>query len=319
MSLINITPSGDSLQKTGGCNGCPDASAVSEGQVNGNGSLAFVVADSGPLRFVGLGSGGIGTGPADITFAIRLQSGVAEVRESGAYKTETAFVAGDRLQVAVAGGVVSYSKNGVAFYTSASQAGYALRAHAILFDINATIGSVALSGVPGSTPSSAPSPTASTSLPSAPAGDVRWSSLVNVTASGTTLQKTGGCGGCPDATAVSEDQINGDGSLTFVVRDPGSLRFIGLGSGDTSTGAADITFAIRLQSGVAEVRESGAYRTETGVSAGDRFDVTVVGAVAEYSKNGTVFYTGTTQAGSALRVHAVLFDAEAMLDNVAMR
>jgi len=73
-----------------------------------------------------------------------VQSGVAEVRESGAYKTETAFSAGDQFQVAVDGGVVRYSKNGAVFYTSASRARYAVRAHAILFDMDATIGSVTL-------------------------------------------------------------------------------------------------------------------------------------------------------------------------------
>ncbi len=119
---------------------------MSEGQINGSGSLEFVASDSGSLRFVGLGSGGIGTGAADINFAIRLQSGVAEVRESGGYKTEIAFSAGDRFRIAVEGGVVHYSKNGSVFHTSASQAGYAVRAHAVLFDMNAAVGNVALGG-----------------------------------------------------------------------------------------------------------------------------------------------------------------------------
>jgi len=144
MSLINVTATGTTLRKTGGCSGCPDASAVSEGQISGNGSLAFVASDSGSLRFVGLGAGGIGTGSADINFAIRLQTGVAEVRESGAYKTEIAFSAGDRFQIAVEGGAVGYSKNGTVFHTSASLARYALRAHVVLFDMDAAIGSVAL-------------------------------------------------------------------------------------------------------------------------------------------------------------------------------
>jgi hypothetical protein len=144
MSLINITATGRTLTKTSGCGGCPDASAVSEGQVAGSGSLAFVVADSAPLRFVGLGSGGIGTGATEISFAIRLQSGVAEVRESGVYKSEIAFRAGDELQVAVEGGVVSYSRNGAVFYTSTSHADYALRAHAVLLDAAATLDNVVL-------------------------------------------------------------------------------------------------------------------------------------------------------------------------------
>jgi len=159
MSLINVTAAGNTLQKTGGCSGCPDASAVSDGQINGSGSLEFVASDSGSLRLVGLDSGGIGTG--DISFAIRLQSGVAEVRESGGYKTEIAFSAGDRFRIAVEGGVVQYSKNGSVFHTSASQAGYAVRAHAVLFDMNAAIGNVALGGV--SSASSAPAPAASVS------------------------------------------------------------------------------------------------------------------------------------------------------------
>jgi hypothetical protein len=66
------------------------------------------------------------------------------VRESGAYKTEIAFRAGDRLQVTVEGGVVGYSKNGSVFYTSTSHAGDALRAHAVLFDAAATLDNVVL-------------------------------------------------------------------------------------------------------------------------------------------------------------------------------
>jgi hypothetical protein len=145
MSLINVTATGNTLHKTGGCSGCPDASAVSESQINDSGSLEFVVSDLGSLRFVGLGSGGIGTGAADINFAIRLQSGVAEVRESGAYKTEIAFGAGDRFRIAVEGGVVRYSKNGTVFHTSSSQAGYAVRAHAVLFDMDAAIAAIQIS------------------------------------------------------------------------------------------------------------------------------------------------------------------------------
>jgi hypothetical protein len=149
MSLINVTASGNTLQKSGGCGGCADASAVSQGEINGNGTLTFVPADSAALRFVGLGSGGIGTGAADINFAIRLQSGVAEVREAGAYRTETSFSAGDQFQISVNGGVVTYAKNGAVFHTSGSQAGYAVRVHAVFFDLNGAVANVAVSGASG--------------------------------------------------------------------------------------------------------------------------------------------------------------------------
>jgi hypothetical protein len=132
MSLINVTASGGSLQKTAGCSGCPDASAVSQQQISsGNGALEFVASESGTLRMVGLAGGGIGTGPSDLAFALRLQSGTAEVRESGAYRSETRFAVGDRFRIAVQGGTVTYAKNGTVFYTSSRAASFAVRAHAI--------------------------------------------------------------------------------------------------------------------------------------------------------------------------------------------
>jgi hypothetical protein len=146
MSLMNIGANGSTLTKVGGCGGCPDASAVSEQQISGNGTLRFAVDDSSSLRFVGLGSGGIGTGPADINFAIRLQGGVAEVRESGSYKSETAFGAGDTFSIILNNGAVSYAKNGGVFYTSSSPATYAVRAHAVFFDANGSIRDVTIGG-----------------------------------------------------------------------------------------------------------------------------------------------------------------------------
>jgi hypothetical protein len=149
MSLVNISASGGTIQKTGGCSGCADASAISQGEINGSGTLEFVAVDSGTLRFVGLGSGGIGTGAADINFAIRLQSGVAEVREGGAYRTETGFSAGDAFQITVNGGVVTNARNGAVFYSSGSPAGYAVRVHAVFFDLTGAVSNVAISGASG--------------------------------------------------------------------------------------------------------------------------------------------------------------------------
>ena len=174
--------------------------------------------------------------------------------------------------------------------------------------------SPAPSPAPAPTPAPAPAP-----VPPTYTGGVSWMSLINVTANGSSLQKTAGCGGCPDATATSEQLISGDGALEFVAPESGSLRFVGLGSGGIGTGAGDINFALRLQSGVAEVRESGSYRTETSFAAGDTFQITVEGGVVRYARNGAVFYTSGSQAGYAVRVHAVLFDMSAAVNNVAIR
>ena len=167
MSLVNVSDSGDTLTKVGGCGGCADATAISNQQISGTGAVQFATDDRASLRFVGLAASGIGTTPGDISFAIRLQSGVAEVRESGTYKTEIGFGAGDTFTIAVRNGSVTYAKNGSVFYTSGTAAPSALRAHAIFFDSNASIRSVAFNGggaaTSGDTPAATTAPAASAS------------------------------------------------------------------------------------------------------------------------------------------------------------
>ena len=158
----NVSATGTSLVKTGGCDGCPDASAVSSGQVSGTGLMQFVVPEAGTLRYVGLGYGGAGTAPADITFALRLQNGVAEVRESNTYRTEIGFVVGDTFSISVEANVVRYFKNGGIFYTSATPVTSALRLHAVLFNLNAALSGI---GLGGPTTSTATSTTTTTTTP----------------------------------------------------------------------------------------------------------------------------------------------------------
>jgi len=129
--------------------------------------------------------------------------------------------------------------------------------------------------------------------------------------------KSGGCGGCPDAGAVSSQKISsGDGYVEFSVTESGTLRFIGLSSGNNGTPADEIKFALRLQNGVAEVRESGAYRSETGFSAGDTFRIAIVGGKVQYSKNGGVFFTSSAAPSYPALVDTSLFDDNAEVWNV---
>jgi hypothetical protein len=167
MSLMNVAESGATLTKTGGCDGCADGTAVSNQQVSGSGALQFSTDDSSTLRFVGLAPSGIGTTPSDVSFAIRLQAGVAEVRESGAYKTEIGFSAGDTFAIAVNGASVTYAKNGSVFYTSSTAASGALRAHAIFFDANGSVRNIAFGGAAaasGGTPTVTTVPAAQTGV-----------------------------------------------------------------------------------------------------------------------------------------------------------
>jgi hypothetical protein len=148
---------------------------------------------------------------------------------------------------------------------------------------------------------------------------VTWTSLVNVSASGNSITKTGGCGGCGDAGAASQQSIaGGTGYLEFSVSEVDTLRFIGFSTGSTGTSADRIAAALRLQAGRAEVRESGVYRSEIAVTTGDILRITVGGGSVKYSKNGTVFYTSNAQPAAPLVINTSLYDLGATIRNVTI-
>jgi hypothetical protein len=325
-NVVNASTIGNSLMKAGGCGGCPDAGAISAQSISsGDGYVEFSVPESGALRFIGLSAGNAGTDPAEIRFAMRLQGGNLEIRESGAYRTETSFAANDLLRIAYAGGAVQYSRNGSVFYTSATRPAYPAIVDTTLFDNNATLWNVMIGNGGGAGTSSAPPSGASSTSPppAAPAPAqtsgpvaVNWTQAANVAISGNSLTKSGGCGGCADAGAVSAQSIpSGDGYVELSAQGSG-LRFIGLSTGNNGTDAAEIKFALRLQAGTAEVRESGAYRGEIGLASTDTLRVGIVGGNIEYSKNGAVFYTSSARASYPMLVDSSLFDGNAALTNV---
>lgn len=162
-----------------------------------------------------------------------------------------------------------------------------------------------------------PTPSPVVNVPVPVSGSISWSMQVNVAASGNTLQKSGGCSGCPDAGAVSEQQIS-SGSLQFSVSDVAALRFVGL-STVHGIDASSITYALRLQGGVAEVRESGTYRSDVHFNAGDTFRIAVDGSGAvSYAKNGSVFYTSGSKASGSLVASVALFDDSATVTGIAL-
>jgi hypothetical protein len=327
--VVNASTIGNSLMKAGGCGGCPDAGAISSQSISsGDGYVEFTVPESGTLRFIGLSTGNAGTDPAEIKFAMRLQGGNLEVRESGTYRTETTFSANDVMRIAYVGGTVQYSRNGNVFYTSGNGASYPAIVDATLFDENATLWNVMISSGSGSSSSSSSgsnsdtgSGTSSTPAPApqsaGPVG-VNWTGGSNVAVNGNSLVKTGGCSGCPDAGAVSSQQIaSGDGYVEFSGAGDG-LRFIGLSSGNNGTDPSEIRFALRLNGNTAEVRESGGYRSEVSFSGGDTLRVAIVGGRVEYSKNGGVFYSSSSQPSYPMLVDTSLFDANASVNNVVI-
>src|SRR5690606_7268165 len=104
---------------------------------------------------------------------------------------------------------------------------------------------------------------------------VKWIEGANIASDNGTVRKNGGCDGCADAGAASDQRIQGTGYLEFTGTVENALRYVGLSDSNDDNTAADIDFGLRLQGSTAEVREGGTYRSELTFSAGDVFRISV--------------------------------------------
>lgn len=125
---------------------------------------------------------------------------------------------------------------------------------------------------------------------SAHAQAVTWTNLVNTSVAGTVLQKTGGCDGCGDAGATSQQELTtGDGYVEFTAGEAGTFWMAGLSHGNDDTSYGDIDFAFRFDgAGHADIVENGVYQPggDTPYGAGDIFRVAIVNGRVRYSRNG---------------------------------
>jgi len=152
-NVSNASASGNSLQKTSGCDGCSDSGAISVQQIpSGNGYLEFTASETTTNRSIGLSNLNSGTTRADIDYAVMfwgVNGGIVEIYEKDVYKASAGnFVPGDLFRVAVQNGVVSYYKNGALFYTSAQKPSYPLEADVSLWSAGSTIANAVISRTP---------------------------------------------------------------------------------------------------------------------------------------------------------------------------
>jgi len=155
------------------------------------------------------------------------------------------------------------------------------------------------------------------------ASAVTWSALMNTTASGGTLTKTGGGEGMDDARGVSLQQIGSSGGkLEFVASEQTSIRFAALSrAGDQGWQSMD--FAIRLGplgvgSGVAEVRAKQLWRADVSYAVGDKFRIAVDSNVVRYFKNGVLFHTSATLPTYPLKADASILGIGAKVSSATI-
>ena len=154
-----------------------------------------------------------------------------------------------------------------------------------------------------------PSSTTSPAPPPSAAGTVSWGSLVNATASGSTIRKSGGCGDCPDAGGVIPNPVTG--SVSFSVAGGQSL-VAGLNNDSSSSTGYALKYGISFSgSSYFEIRESGSYRTEGSFSASDVFKIAIEGTAVKYYRNGSLVYTSGTAVSGTLYFDTTLVSSGA--------
>jgi hypothetical protein len=173
--------------------------------------------------------------------------------------------------------------------------------------------------VPATSPALSPAAGSPSSSDKIRPDSILWDKINNVATAGDRITKTSGCDGCPDAGALSLQHIaDGTASLEFVAVSYDPLLYAGFTRTQSLPTATDYEFSIRLQNGMAEVREGGHYRGDIPFNQGDRFNITVGSNQVEYRRNGEVFHTTSVSASYPLFVASTLLNVGAALDNVAV-
>lgn len=322
-NLVNVTATGNSLQKTSGGSGVWDAGAISTRAIqSGSGYVQATVDDTTTYKLFGLSNGNYVPSTADVQFALFMAGGTLKVYENGLLKGNFGtYAVGDALKVAVEGGVVSYYRNGTLLYISSAAPTYPMLVDTSINSLGGRITNVYICAAnlgsnatftPTPAPTNSPTvtstytgsptpvytpgitPTATiTATPTAASEAVVWMTLVNVSATGNSIQKTSGAGSTWDAGASSTRAIAaGDGFAQASVDDATTYKLFGLNNGDTNATQADPDFALFMAGGTLKVYENGILRGNFGTYAiGDVLKVAVASGVVKYYRNGTLLYT----------------------------
>jgi hypothetical protein len=144
--IVGCTATGNDLTKTA-ATGWLNAGAVSTKSIqSGDGYVEFVASETNTGRMLGLSKGSADASYAEIDFAVYLKdNGDLQVYENASrHWSGGTYITGDVIRVAVIGGVVKYSQNGIVRYTSAIAPAYPLLVDTALYTIGATLNDVVL-------------------------------------------------------------------------------------------------------------------------------------------------------------------------------
>ena len=150
---------------------------------------------------------------------------------------------------------------------------------------------------------------------------VSWTAMRNVAINGDVMQKTGGCQGCEDAGAISQQMLSGDGWFQVTPGETNTFWYAGLTRRTDTAQHGDLDFAFRFNgAGTADVVENGTYKGgDTKYAAGDVFRIAIVNGRVQYQKNGAVLLESQQQPRFPLAAALSLGTPGTTVRNVSMQ
>jgi alpha-tubulin suppressor-like RCC1 family protein len=157
MNEAGVAVWGYGLLKTAGSGWGNSGAATTMELASGDGAVEYTATDRTTGRMLGLSNGDTNQSYTDIDYALSAGSGNLYVYEKGTLKGSFgAHAVGDRLRVAVEGGVVKYRRNGTLLYTSAQAIQYPLLVDAALDTSGVALTEIVLAGPFAAAPVAAP-------------------------------------------------------------------------------------------------------------------------------------------------------------------
>ena len=135
---------------------------------------------------------------------------------------------------------------------------------------------------------------------------ITWTNLTNASVATTTLSKSSGADGIPNAGATSTQSLSADGTVSVTIPATTAELFVGFSaSGAFTTDPTQITHGIHIYPTASwDAREANVYRTEGTYNAGDVFQFARTGTTVVLKQNGVTKLTFPTASSGTVYVDA---------------
>jgi hypothetical protein len=305
-STKGVAASGNGLTKNAAVGWGNSGATSTKALVSGPGFVEHTIRETDTFRMLGLSNGNSNNSWEDIDFSLYpMANGKLRVYEKGALRgTFGPYTSGEKLRIAVGGGVVRYFRNRTLLYSSKTSPTYPLVVDTALYNRGATLKGVVISG----------------NWVASNAQAVQWTGAAGVAVSANTLTKTAAIGWGNAGAISSKSLLEGDGFVEHTVQETSTFRVLGLSNGNSNQGWGDIDFGLYATAdGKLRVYEKGVLRGTFGpYNSGDRLRIAVVGGVVRYYRNTSLLFSSPKSPTYPLIVDTALYSPGATLARVVV-